>query len=143
MPSISRNAIVPYTAAQMFALVNAVEDYPRFLPWCSSSQVHSRNEDEVKASIEMSKGAVRKSFTTLNRLQQDKIIEIRLLDGPFDHLEGIWRFENLPNGGSRVSLDMEFKFAGRMISMLFGPIFHQIANMLVDSFCKQADKIYR
>ncbi len=142
MPSVHRSALVPYTAAEMFALVNDIESYPQFLPWCRSTRVFSRSEDEVRASIELAKGRVHKSFTTLNRLQQDKMIEIRLVEGPFRHLDGFWRFQALQNHGCKVSLDMDFEFAGTLMSLAIGPVFSQIANSLVDAFCKRAVQVY-
>ncbi len=142
MPTISRNALVPYSPAQMFALVDDIESYPDFLPWCASAKVHSRTEDEVRATIEIAKGAVRRSFTTLNRLQRDKMIEMRLLEGPFRHLEGFWRFDPIDDRGCRVSLDLDFEFASAALSLLVGPVFQQIANTLVDAFCRRAEEVY-
>ncbi|ANB01139.1 type II toxin-antitoxin system RatA family toxin [Ectothiorhodospira sp. BSL-9] len=142
MPSISRQAIVPYTPQEMFDLVNDVKAYPGFLPGCRSSAVLSADEDEIKASIELAKGAVRKSFTTRNRLQRNKMIEMRLVDGPFRHLEGFWRFDALNENATRVSLDLEFEFSNRIMSTVIGPVFHQVANSLVDSFVKRARVVY-
>jgi len=133
---------VPYSAAEMYALVNDVESYPQFLPWCRSSRVLSRNEDEVRATIELARGAIQKSFTTCNRLQKDKMIEIRLVEGPFHHLEGFWRFDALDEKASRVSLDLDFDFSSRILSLALGPVFGQIANTLVDSFQKRAVQVY-
>jgi len=140
--TISRSALVPYSAAEMYALVNDVESYPQFLPWCRSSRVLSRNEDEVRATIELARGAIQKSFTTCNRLQKDKMIEIRLVEGPFHHLEGFWRFDALDEKASRVSLDLDFDFSSRILSLALGPVFGQIANTLVDSFQKRAVQVY-
>lgn len=142
VPTISRSALVPYSAAEMYALVNDVESYPQFLPWCRSTRVLSRNEDEVRATIELARGGIQKSFTTCNRLQKDKMIEIRLVEGPFHHLEGFWRFDALDEKASRVSLDLDFDFSSRILSLAFGPVFGQIANTLVDSFQKRAVQVY-
>lgn len=141
MTSIKRTAIVPYTPTQMFTLVNAIEDYPQFIPWCKATHILKRDMDEVQATLDFSKGAIQKSFTTLNRLQQDKLIEIRLINGPFRHLEGFWYFNNL-EGGTQVSLDLEFEFSNKFIGLAFAPVFHQAANSLVDIFCKRADEVY-
>ena len=141
MPDINKSIVVPYSPAQMYALVNAIEDYPQFLPFCESSEVHSRTDDEVKASLVLSGFGVHKSFTTLNRLQHNKMIEIILLDGPFKHLEGFWRFDATSKTQSRVSLDLEFETSG-MFSFAFGPVFHQMANSLVDAFDKRAQDVY-
>jgi ribosome-associated toxin RatA of RatAB toxin-antitoxin module len=142
MPSVKRSALVPYSAARMYALVNDIESYPRFLPWCRTTRIISRTEDEVRATIEMQKGALRKSFTTLNRLQPDKMMEVRLVEGPFRRLEGFWRFDALRPDACKVSLDLEFEFAGPVVSRVVGPVFHQIANSLVDAFCRRAVDVY-
>lgn len=116
---------------------------PRFLPWCRSSRVLSSNDDEVRATIEMVKGGIHKSFTTCNRMQRHKMIDIRLLEGPFKRLEGYWRFEPLRADASKVSLlDMEFEFANHLLRMAVEPVFKQIANSLVDAFCKRAVDLY-
>ena len=142
MPTISKSVLVAHSAAQMFAVVDDVEAYPSFLPWCKSARVLSRNGDEVRARIEMAMGAIHKSFSTCNRRQQDKMIEIRLLEGPFRHLEGFWRFDALGEKACKVSLDMDFEFSSRMVGMAMGPVFSQIANTLVDAFQKRAVTIY-
>lgn len=142
MPTVHKSALVPYSPAEMYALVNAIEAYPDFLPWCRSTTVLSRDEDEIRATIDLAKGGVSKSFTTCNRLAPNKMIEIRLVEGPFKHLEGFWRFQALGEAGCKVSLDMDFEFAGRLLQMVVGPVFSQIANSLVDAFCRRAVEIY-
>ncbi len=142
MTTISKSALVFYSAAQMFKLVDDVEAYSEFLPWCSKSTVLSRSDDEVRASLELSKGRLKKSFTTCNRIQKNKMIEIRLEEGPFHHLEGFWRFEALESGACKVSYDMEFEFSGKLLSLTVGPVFSQLAESLVDSFCQRAKDIY-
>jgi ribosome-associated toxin RatA of RatAB toxin-antitoxin module len=140
--SINKSALVAYTPAEMFALVNDIESYPGFLPWCRSARVTWREGDELKACIEMAKGSVQKAFTTHNRQQPNKMIEIRLVEGPFKQLEGFWRFDPLGDQACKVSLDLEFEFANRMLDMVIGPIFSQIANTLVDSFQQRAVDVY-
>lgn len=142
MAHISRSALVPYSAEQMFVLVDAIRDYPQFLPWCRSSNELSRDQDEVKASIEIAKGAVNKSFTTLNRMQKNKVIEMSLVDGPFRHLHGFWRFDELKPGACKVSLDLDFEFSNKLVSLAIGSIFNQVANTLVDSFVARARQVY-
>ncbi len=142
MPSISKSALVPFSAEEMFNLVNDVAAYPQFLPWCGGSEVLSASEDEVRASVEIAHGSLRKAFTTLNRLQYGKMIEMRLVDGPFKQLEGFWRFHALEERACKVSLDLEFEFSNRLVGMALGPVFSQIANTLVDSFSKRAREVY-
>ncbi len=142
MTSIHRNALVSHSADEMFALVDDVERYPEFLPWCQDARVLSRTEDEVRATLVLSRGGVQKSFSTLNRRQPGKMIELRLLEGPFRHLEGFWRFEALGEQASKISLDLDFEFKNRMIGLVVGPVFNPVADSLVDAFCKRADTLY-
>ncbi len=142
MPTVNRNALVPYSAEQMYALVDDIEGYPAFLPWCSSAKEWERSEDEVRASIELKRGPVHKTFTTLNRLQRHKMIEMRLIEGPFSHLEGFWRFTELDRGATRVALDLEYEFSSTLLKLAIGPVFAQIANALVDAFCERATVLY-
>ena len=142
MPSIEKTEIIPYTQEEMYALVNDVAHYQEFLPFCTKSRVISQTEDEVKATLTFARGGLVKSFTTLNRLQPHKMIEIRLVDGPFHHLEGFWQFDALSATSSRVSLDLEFEFSTKLVGMMFGPFFQQVASMLVDAFCKRASRVY-
>lgn len=142
MATVKKSALVLYSAAEMYNLVNDIESYPQFLPWCRSSQVVLYSEDELRATIEMAKGAVHKTFTTNNRMQKHKMIDIRLLEGPFQRLEGYWRFEPLRADACKVSLDMEFEFSSTLLRKVIEPVFKQIANSLVDAFCKRAVDLY-
>jgi len=142
MPVVSKSAIVPYTCAQMYELVDDIPAYQQFLPWCRSTRVWHRDEDEVKASIELARGGIQKTFTTLNRLQKDKMIEMRLVEGPFRRLEGFWRFDALNEDSCKVSLDMEYEFSSTLLKVSIGPVFNQITNTLLDAFIKRAVEIY-
>lgn len=142
MATVNKSALVLYSATEMYRLVEDIEAYPQFLPWCRSSRILSRSADEVRATIEMAKGGIYKSFTTCNRMEPDRAIDIRLLEGPFKRLQGHWRFETLRADASKVSLNMEFEFAGTLLRMAIEPVFKQIANSLVDAFCKRAVELY-
>jgi len=142
MPTINKSALVSYEAGDMFDIVDDIESYPTFLPWCGGATIISRNDDEVEASIEISHGGLNKTFTTRNLLQKDKMIEMHLVDGPFKHLHGFWQFKKLGENACKVSLDLEYEFSNKLISLAFGPVFSQIAGTLVDAFCKRADEIY-
>jgi ribosome-associated toxin RatA of RatAB toxin-antitoxin module len=126
----------------MFELVDDVDAYSDFLPWCRSSRVLRRSEDEVMARIELAKGSIRRSFTTCNRRQKNKMIEVRLVEGPFRRLEGFWRFDEVGETGCRVTLDLDFEFANRLLGAAIGPVFHQLSNTLVDAFARRADQVY-
>ena len=142
MTTISKSALVPYTTQEMYSLVRDIEAYPEFLPWCTQAKILLRDQDEVRATLWLSKGGVDKAFTTRNRHQNNKMIEIRLVEGPFKCLEGFWRFDPLGDTGCKVSLDIAFEFANRMLSLVVGPVFNQVANSLVDSFQKRAVDVY-
>jgi ribosome-associated toxin RatA of RatAB toxin-antitoxin module len=142
MNSLKRNAIVPYSARQMFELVNNVEDYPRFLPWCSQSKVVSRTDTEIIAELEIQWKGVRKRFSTRNILKPYERMDMILIDGPLKHMEGIWHFQPLNEKGCKVLLDLEFEFSGSFIDRLFQPVFQHIANTLVEAFCKRATELY-
>ncbi|QKT02602.1 type II toxin-antitoxin system RatA family toxin [Ectothiorhodospiraceae bacterium 2226] len=142
MTTISKSALVQYTPAQMFAMVDRIEDYPAFIPWCESAEIHERLEDEVRATLRIAHSGIRKSFTTRNRTQKDKMIEMRLVEGPFRRLEGYWRFDPLGDSGCKVSFDISFEFSSRLVGLVFGPVFSQIANTLVDVFIRRAHQVY-
>ena len=134
MSTVSRSALVPFTPRQMFDLVNDVPRYPEFLQWCEGTEVLEDKPDEMLARLDLAFSGLRKSFTTRNRLQPGKMIEIRLVDGPFHHLA---------NGDAcKVVLDMEFDFSTPLVKFAFGPVFTQIANSLVDSFTRRARDLY-
>jgi len=142
MTTINRSALVPFSSAQMYALVNNIEAYPDFLPWCSGSCILQQSEVEIEATVELSKGQLHKAFTTRNRLLKDKEIEMQLVEGPFKRLQGSWRFDEIESLGCKISMEMDFEFSSRMMSMLVGPIFSQIAGSLVDAFCSRAKQVY-
>lgn len=142
MIKINRSALVPYSAADMFALVDDIDAYKEFLPWCSNSHVLVRDESGVRGEIELRKGKVRKSFITQNINQQDESITMQLVEGPFKHLEGVWLFQSLKADASKVMLELEYEFSNALLKMTVGPVFQQVADRLVDAFCQRANDIY-
>lgn len=142
MTTISKSALVNYSAAQMYKLVDDITAYSEFLPWCGGSQELSRSQDEVRASVAIAYSGLNKSFTTRNLLQSNKMIEMTLIDGPFKHLHGFWRFDSLGDDACKVRLDLEYEFSSKLVGLALGPVFGKIANTLVDSFCQRADVVY-
>lgn len=138
---IKRSALLPYSCQQMFELVNAIEDYPRFLPWCQNTHIIHRDDKEVEATLELAWSGMSKSFTTRNLLMPYQRIDINLVQGPFRHLEGIWNFTEMGEG-CKVDLQLEFEFAGHFLDRIFEPVFSHIANSLVDLFTKRAIEVY-
>ena len=128
---------------QMYDLVNGVEDYPAFIPWCCASSSEQLSEYEKKASLSFARGAIKTSFTTKNTLFPNEKIEMELLDGPFRHLYGIWTFNDIESSGSRVELDLEFELSNRIFKLTLEKLFNQISDRLVTAFVKRAEQIYR
>lgn len=151
MREVKRNALVPYTPAQMFALVEDFERYPEFLPWVSAAKLLSRQTDdqanEMVGRLEMEWLGIKEHFTTRNRLQAPTQMDMQLVDGPFKQLEGCWRFtaicdaEGTPRG-TRVDLTIQFQFKNAMLEMLMGKAFEASCGSLVDAFTKRARTLY-
>lgn len=139
---IKRSALVPHSQANMFALVNDIAAYADFVPWCSESIILKQTPDEINARLTFAKSGFHKSFTTRNLLQPNKMMTIRLVEGPFKYLEGFWQFDAKGDEACEVTLTLSFEFSSALSSMVFGPIFNQVANKLVDTFCKRADQVY-
>jgi ribosome-associated toxin RatA of RatAB toxin-antitoxin module len=143
MTTITRSSLVMYSPDQMFDLVNDVEAYPSFLPWCRDSKIISKNDKVICATLDIAKGGIHHEFSTRNTLQHGESIRIELIDGPFRHLEGFWQFSpSGDNEGCRVQLDMDFEFSTRLLDLALGPVFTQISGSLVEAFCVRAREIY-
>ncbi len=142
MRRVNRSALVPHSAADMYALVDDIEAYPEFLPWCAAAAVHTRGKDIVEATLEIRRAGIHKSFMTRNRVRANERIDISLVRGPFRHLAGSWCFEALDGGASKVSLQLEFDFEHAIASLFFGRVFEEISSSLVDAFTRRADDVY-
>ncbi len=143
MPIVQKSAQVPYSAEQMYALVNGVTQYPHFLPWCATAEILEQTDTLMIARLTLAKGPFREKFTTKNTLTPHRHIHLSLVDGPFKLLEGDWRF--MPEGpgkGSRVSLDLQFEFASGLTARLISPVFESIASRFVEAFCVEARHLY-
>jgi ribosome-associated toxin RatA of RatAB toxin-antitoxin module len=133
---------VPYRAEEMFQLVDDVESYSTFLPWCSRSEELSRNGDVVEALLELHKGALSKAFTTRNTIKVNEAIGLELLGGPFRHLSGGWQFQSLGEDGCKVSLELDFEFESKMIDLVFGAFFEETCSSLVQAFTDRAAVVF-
>ena len=122
----------------MYELINDIERYPEFVPWCTASRVESRQEGEVVATLTIKRGPLRAEFTTRNLLEPGKRVLMQFVSGPFRVLEGLWTLTPLGDLGCRVELEMRFEFANRVAGTLFAPLFEDTAASLVDAFVKRA-----
>jgi ribosome-associated toxin RatA of RatAB toxin-antitoxin module len=139
---VERSAIVPFSAAQMYSLVNDVARYPEFLPWCIGAEVKQIAADERVASLRVARGVLKTHFTTRNRLKPDAEIVMNLIDGPFSNLTGHWRFEPIAERGSRVAFRVEFEFKNPLTAAAFNAVFETLCGSIVDAFVTRARKIY-
>jgi ribosome-associated toxin RatA of RatAB toxin-antitoxin module len=142
MQRVRKSVLVPYGAEEMFALVDDVEAYPKFLPWCGGSKVLERHEGGKTARIDIDYHGVKAHFTTDNaNLPPDKIV-ITLKDGPFKHLHGEWRFRALAEDASKVEFELAYEFTTHLIETIVGPVFSHIANTFIDAFVRRAEMLH-
>jgi len=134
--------LVGHSAREMFELVDAVEAYPQFLPWCSGTNVTYRDESRTRATIHVNYHGVRQSFTTDNTKEPPEKMTVRLVEGPFHILDGEWRFKALAERACKVEFRLHYEFSSRILEKLVGPVFSYIANTMVDAFVKRAEKLY-
>ena len=142
MPEVSRSVLVEYSADQMFSLVDRVEDYPGFLPWCGGVTLLHRDAEVTRASILINYHGLRQSFTTENSKRAPAEMSIRLVEGPFRRLDGSWRFTGLSERGCKVELSLSYEYSSRILEKLVGPVFNHIAATLVEAFVKRAGQVY-
>lgn len=142
MPHVSRSALVPYAAARMYALVNDVNAYPEFLPWCSAARILEAGDDYMVAELAIERGGVAQRFTTRNQLVADQQITLELVEGPFEHFVGRWQFIALAEDACKVALELDFDYAGRLMRKMLGPVFNRSADTLVDAFCARARALH-
>ena len=143
MADVKKNVIVHHSREKMFNLVDRIEDYPLFLPWCGGTKVLERNTDITKASIHIKYSGVNQSFTTQNTKSYPDRIDLTLIDGPFRALKGSWIFESINEDACSIDFHLHYEFSNFVLDKLISPIFGKIANTFVDGFIAQADKIYQ
>ena len=142
MSSVIRSALVPFSAQQIFDLVEGVEQYPHFLPWCSGTAVSHRDPLITHATININYRGIRQSFSTENHKQPPDLMTIKLVEGPFRALDGEWRFTPLSGAACRIDFRLSYEFSSTLLEKLVGPVFGHIAGTMVDAFLKRADIVY-
>lgn len=142
MAHIERSALVPYSVQQMFDLVNDIEAYPQFMDGCVGAELLRCEGDELEARLELSKAGISQSFVTRNRLEPPLAMSMRLVDGPFSRLEGVWRFQPLAEDACKVQLTLEFEFNNKVLALAANKWFESMANRQVDNLCARAKAIY-
>ena len=145
MKSVNKSVLIWYSSEQMFALVIDVVEYPRFLPWCDRARVLEIDEQGMKAEIGIAFGGISQTFTTRNDHVAGRQVTMKLVDGPFSELDGLWTFTPVgdqPQRGCRVDLQLRYGFRNAALAALVGPVFDRIAASLIDAFVKRAEQVY-
>jgi ribosome-associated toxin RatA of RatAB toxin-antitoxin module len=139
MKRIARSAIVEHSAAEMYRLVEDIEAYPRFLPWCVATQVHERTAETTRATLTVGMGRIKQSFTTLNRNRPGEGIDLALVEGPFRAFSAAWTFKPLSPDACSIEFSMQYELgaAGKLLE----PLFDRIADTMVDAFSRRADAL--
>jgi len=139
MPTVRKSVIVAHRAAAMFALVDDVERYPEFLPWCAATEVIDRTREITHARIDVDYHGLKASFATRNRKEPPEWMRLEFTEGPFERFKGHWRFVDLGGEGCRVEFAVDYSFENRALDGLLGPVFGAILASLVESFVARAD----
>ncbi len=135
--------MLPYTAKQMYDLINNIEAYPEFLPWCKNSIVHSRDEQKLVATIALSKGPLNYNITTVNTMHPNSEINMSYAAGPFKSCAGSWKFLSQNNTQQcQILFNFAYEFNNKLARLAIEPIFYPITNTLVDAFHQRAMTIY-
>lgn len=143
MATVNRSALLPYSAHDMYCLVNDVASYPQFMDGCSSVDIIEHTDELMRATLYLKKAGMEVSFTTCNQLLAGTSIEMYLQDGPFKTFNGLWQFKALSDSACKLTLDLEFEFKSRTLAKLATGMFSGVSSNLVDSLCKRADEIYK
>lgn len=142
MALVEKTVLVAHSAEQMFNLVDRVEEYPQFLPWCGGASVAEREGTTVHATVHIDYHHIRQHFTTENVRTPPHRIDMTLQDGPFQHLDGSWQFIPLSDSACKIEFRLHYEFSSKLLEKLVGPVFNYIANSFVDAFIHRAEKIY-
>jgi ribosome-associated toxin RatA of RatAB toxin-antitoxin module len=142
MAVVQKTVLLAFSAEQMFALVEKVEDYPTFLPWCGGVEVKQRTPEKLVATISIAYHGIKQSFTTENQNTAPRHMQMKLVEGPFSQLDGQWHFKPLREDACKVEFELHYEFSSKVLEKLIGPVFTIIANSFVESFCKRAEEVY-
>ncbi len=141
MKNIKKSQVVPFSAKQMFQLIDDIQQYHAFLPWCVKSEELERDDTSVTATLTISAQGMEKSFTTKNTLTPYSRIDLSLVDGPFSHLDGYWQFTDTSDG-CKIDFELTFDIANKILAMFIGPLFEKVASNMLDAFCEKAEQSF-
>lgn len=142
MARVEKSVLVGHSPQCMFELVDRVEDYPDFLPWCGGTELIQRDDERTVATIHIAYLGIRQSFTTENLKTHPREMRITLQDGPFAELEGDWTFLPLGDDACKVEFRLQYVFSSKVLETILAPVFSHITNTFVDAFVRRADEVY-
>ena len=142
MALVEKSVLIERSARQMFDLVDGVENYPQFLPWCSATELKFRDDSKTVATLHINYHSVKAHFTTENEKEIPCWMSIKLVDGPFRSLEGMWRLKPLGDNACKIEFSLSYEFSSKLFEKVIGPVFSHIANTFVDAFTKRAAQVY-
>ena len=142
MAIVEKSVLIGHSAAKMYALVADCEAYPQFLPWCSATEVKMTGANKAAATLHINYHGLRLHFTTENQMDRNALIDMKLINGPFKHLDGYWRFVPLSEQACKIEFRLSYELSGKLMEKIAGPVFNHIANTLVDVFVKRAAILY-
>ena len=143
MAKVKKTVLINHSASRMYALVDDVKSYPQFLPWCGGVDLIQQDEATTVARLHIAYHGLHQNFTTENNKTYPSLMDINLIDGPFKHLEGVWRFIELNEQACRIEFELNYEFANSFLEKLIAPVFSHIANTFVDGFVARADVVYK
>lgn len=141
MQCIRKSLLVPHSAERMFNLVERVEDYPKFLPWCGGVEVHEHTDTVLDVTVRIEFMKVKTFFRTRD-IKTTNTIDMRFVDGPFKTLHGLWTFTPLDEDACKIEFALDYEFSNRVIEAVIGPVFSKITSTFVDAFIQRADRLY-
>lgn len=140
MAIVEKTVLIERPPAQMFDLVDRVEDYPQFLPWCGGTELHERTTGTTVATLHINYHGLKSHFSTSNEKEAPHWMNIRLRDGPLKQLDGSWRFIPLGDVACKIEFKLHYEFSSKLLEKALGPVFNHIANTFVESFVKRANQ---
>ena len=142
MAKVEKSVLIGHSANAMYNLVADVHAYPQFLPWCSATEVKQLDAQRAAATLHINYHGLRLHFTTENQMEKGALIDMKLMNGPFKHLDGYWRFHPLAQDACKIEFQLNYELSGKLVDKIAGPVFNHIASTLVEVFVKRAGVLY-
>lgn len=143
MVDVLKTVLVPHSASEMFLLVDDVQKYPEFLPWCGGVEIKQQDEVCTIAAIHIDYHGLKQKFCTENTKNFPHLMSMQLKEGPFKKFTGQWQFIALNTQACKIEFKLHYEFSSGMLERIIAPVFNHIANTFVDHFVARAEKVYK